>query len=795
MLCFKKKNSWIRLKLSKILGKDIPKYNTESLHKSLKLSYLVGNTILIFVIHLMKNSRVNNFIKNLPLRILKIYKVLIRELLYKDRVLYRIGKKITKIPAVEDIHIYIKKILYIYKKCRGKYGLGVIFLFPMIFLFKIIKKIFYLSRNILEYGFFSFMENRNYNINYLKRITGLKDGNELWKKLKNKKIFLTNGTDSSGIEQYNEFFSNEKEKKIGQAEIGYNHIFDLLGSGPKKLSLNGNNYQPIDWQLDFKSGFRWNSKLFFRWIKYGHVDGVDIIVPWEQSRFQDRMVLAQAYKLTNDPKFAIEFQNQVNDWIENNKFGFGVNWSRAMDTAIRVANWLVLKELFETNFNFSKEFLIKFYGSIYDHGRYVKKHLLRIKNVTTNHYISGIVGLLFIAVYCPFFKKSKEWQDFAVRELEKEIERQVYPDGCDYEASTSYHLLVLELFFYSLLLCEKTGIFLSKSYKDKVKKMFECISYYIKPNGMAPQIGDNDNGRLFKFSERPILEHKYLLSLAAIYFKDGNFKLKEFNLAEESFWIFGENAKAIWENLPFREDLPRVKSFPDVGWYVIRHNDNYCFISCGPNGQGGIGGHAHNDKLSFELMINGQDIIVDPGTYVYTSYPKERNKFRSTEYHNTVKFDNYEQNEILENAIFNLPDRVKIKNTVLKETDEEVRFEGEIQYLNFTHKRIISFNKKSHNWQITDNISGLKPVKAKLVFHLSPDVYYYNSSIFLKKTDKKIASIEIEGYKLEKEEYDYSPEYGIKMKAESLIVDDISIKKDNQSIITYIRKTEYALSN
>ena len=79
----------------------------------------------------------------------------------------------------------------------------------------------------------------------------------------------------------------------------------------------------------------------------------------------------------------------------------------------------------------------------------------------------------------------------------------------------------------------------------------------------------------------------------------------------------------------------------------MRNNKDYVFISCGPNGQNDRGVHAHNDKLSFELCVNGEDVIIDPGTYVYTPNQKWRNTFRSTGYHNTVKVDDHEQNQII----------------------------------------------------------------------------------------------------------------------------------------------------
>lgn len=72
----------------------------------------------------------------------------------------------------------------------------------------------------------------------------------------------------------------------------------------------------------------------------------------------------------------------------------------------------------------------------------------------------------------------------------------------------------------------------------------------------------------------------------------------------------------------------------------MRNNKDYCLISCGSNGQNGVGG------LSVIVCLDGKYIFVDPGTYVYTSAPVARNIFRSTAYHNSVWIEGLEQNRI-----------------------------------------------------------------------------------------------------------------------------------------------------
>lgn len=583
---------------------------------------------------------------------------------------------------------------------------------------------------------------------------------------------------------YSKLYSEKIESKIREADMICNHTFNILGNGSVRVSPEGSGYRNIEWHSDFKSGYRWNPETFYSYTPYGHQEGVDIKVPWELSRFQHLNILGQAYLLTKDRKYAEEVRNQIADWISNNQFCFGVNWKCAMDVAIRAVNWLVAMEYFAEDDLFSDAFYKEFYASIYEHGKYIHSHLEYAGKWTTNHYLADIAGLFFISVYCPFFKESAEWQKFSFNELHREIKKQVYPDGCSFESSTSYHRLALEMFFYSELLGRRAGIEFSEDYKDKLKKMFEALMYCMKPNGMIPQIGDNDSGRFLQFSLRDVLDHSYLPGMAALHFKDDSFKLRQFKLDEDVVWLYDHKAVTAWDSLDFREDKLESHSFPDAGWYVIRNNNDYCLISCGPNG--GDGWHSHNDKLSFELVVNGHDVIVDPGTYVYTSYPEERNKFRSTGYHNTVKFDGYEQNEIPEKVMFSLPDRVEINNASLKEDKSNIMFQGKICYSDISHRRTVTYDKIDRSWKIEDYLICPENTGAKLLFHLAPTVTTDGRYILLKDSGGKIASIEVEGLELQKGKYDYSPEYGVKKEAE-VLTGHISLAGKENIVVTTIK--------
>ena len=119
-------------------------------------------------------------------------------------------------------------------------------------------------------------------------------------------------------------------------------------------------------------------------------------------------------------------------------------------------------------------------------------------------------------------------------------------------------------------------------------------------------------------------------------------------------------------------------------------------------------------------------MIVNPGTYVYTSEPQMRNKFRSTVCHNTVMVDNKEQNRFSEKNLFQMENNAITKCLKWKTGDEVDIFIGEhYGYKRFSqpviHKREIAFHKKEGKLEIIDKFRGEGEHSLKWNFILSPE--------------------------------------------------------------------------
>ncbi len=369
-----------------------------------------------------------------------------------------------------------------------------------------------------------------------------------------------------------------------QAADALEHRFDLLGSGPTVVAhgvpcqgvegvvyamslpvsadragnwlagrVNGANlaeakrlwrlvdagYLPIDWQLDFKSGYRWREDCWHRDIRFAESSGVDVKVPWELARCQHLPALALAchFAAGDYPGFhaaedyACALRDQALDFIATNPPGFGVNWACAMDVAIRATNLLLARDIaLAAGVRFDAEFEAAFAAALRAHGRHVVANLEWAPRHRGNHYLADIAGLAFIAAGLPGDAEIDAWLAFAAQELVAEIDYQFHADGSNFEASVCYHRLSAEIVLWTAALFaglppEKKAVLqrpqrhralprlrgealplhalpwgggespLPTACWQRLARMAGFTRALTRPDGLVVQFGDNDSGR------------------------------------------------------------------------------------------------------------------------------------------------------------------------------------------------------------------------------------------------------------------------------------------------------------
>jgi len=451
-------------------------------------------------------------------------------------------------------------------------------------------------------------------------------------------------------------------------------------------------------------------------------------IQWDASPFRDKEwvyflnrheqwnVLSQAYWGTGDEKYARRFVEELIDWIKtrpvvtDGKHNSSASW-RTIEAGIRMfASWPPAWQRFLTSPNFTPEANLLYLMSLVDHARHLEKNYTKANWLTME-----MNGLLHIAVLFPEFKESASWRVKALEILNKDLDKQVYPDGMQYELTTGYHQVALGNFMDPVKLCELNGIPLPEGYLSKLERMYDAIMYLTKPSGFLPATNDSDAAIENVFGEGKWADGRLPLKYAA----------KRYNRPD--FLYVSTNGK--------KGSPPRKTShaFPYAGFYVMRQgwttDSLYLVFDAGPFGAA----HQHEDKLSFEAYAYGETLLFDPGRFSYGN-PVFHSYALSTAAHNTAMVDGQGQarqyqkpedrkwvvSEPLSNPWISQPDFDYV---------EGVYDEGYGPQLDrsVTHRRAILFVKNDY-WIVLDRFDGSGTHVINTLFHFAPGKVIFDAS-------------------------------------------------------------------
>jgi uncharacterized heparinase superfamily protein len=517
-----------------------------------------------------------------------------------------------------------------------------------------------------------------------------------------------------------EHYPEHADRTRARADDALRHVVDLLGSGSVQLG------PAIDWHRDFKTGIAWP-----REVLADDLDGLrlgepcDIKVPWELSRCHDWVTLGRAYALRADSRYATEFVAQLDSWLAANPWPYGVNWSRAMEAAIRAINWLWAAALFAEAPEFTLAHRQRLLKALLQHGRHIIDNLEFADN-NGNHYLSNGVGLLFLGVLLADFDEAAAWRHKGRQIVWGEMERQVYPDGVDFEQGIGYQGLVVEFWYSCVLLCERNGIDVPTNVRTRLLRMFEYMLAVTRPDGTFPQIGDNDDGRLAGTDDEPVGSFRRHLAVGAVMFDRPDLWVGAGDAVESAAWLCGVDRTQAARSAGSRASQPvepSSRAFAAGGFYVMRTRRALMVIDAGDVGMRGIGGHGHADVLSFDLWAAGAPVLVDSGTFVYSADPAARNALRSTASHNALRIDGQDSSRLGGGRwLWLIENDAHPRSVRWSSSPDRDAFEGTHDGYRrlpepVDHTRRIVFDKLRHVWTIEDTVTGRGEHLIELFFH------------------------------------------------------------------------------
>jgi hypothetical protein len=270
---------------------------------------------------------------------------------------------------------------------------------------------------------------------------------------------------------------------------------------------------------------------------------------------------------------------------------------------------------------------------------------------------------------------------------------------------------------------------LSDDYRLRLKTMVGFMAAVLRPDGLMPQVGDADDGRLHIFSRYGTglpQDPRHLFGPAAL------------TLGEPA-WLKHAGPDGAWESAWWGFDITKVSFadnelpahgslFPEAGIVVSRRDGQFLLITNGMVGTKGFGNHKHNDQLGFELHLDGNPLIVDPGSYVYTSDPEARNLFRGTRYHNTLSIDGEEQNELRPEWLFRMFETAHAEHLHFQANKDEMLYHGRhVGYERLlkgkvTHERRFWMLHRQRMLIVADSLAGGGEHHLHWHFHLAPGI-------------------------------------------------------------------------
>ena len=382
--------------------------------------------------------------------------------------------------------------------------------------------------------------------------------------------------------------------------------------------------------------------------------------------------LAKVYCTTGNEKYAGEYVAEFRDWVKKNPYKpFGIDqkgtvssgaigidspnecfaW-RPLEVGIRLLRWSRQFALFLDSKSFTAEFLMEFLRS-YHENAFV---LMQSFSPAGNHLIHQSSGILRAGICFPEFKDAESWIKAGVDNLNEEITRQSYPDGCHFELDPGYHIGFVESYDEAIQVAVRNGRkdLFPQECLDQLERMIYYYLDYCYPDGTHPCF--SDARRRDDLPSPELLEH--------------------FGIVPPAYKSSGH---------------------PDTGFYCFRSGwtDDSIIMPIKATERGMW--HAQPDFGTFELWAYGKVLMPDAGAYTYSGddeIERQRAYFKATARHNAITLDdrNYDkpQPKVLQ---WNPEGRVQ------RLTVEHQAYEG------LTRRRSIEFVDEKY-FVVTDVVRG-----------------------------------------------------------------------------------------
>lgn len=501
---------------------------------------------------------------------------------------------------------------------------------------------------------------------------------------------------------------------------------------------------------------------------------------WQLHRHGWFTPMGKVYYTTRDEKYAREWVFQYMDWIKKNplasvtaeEFELASTGEVKADTENARFAWRPLEVgsrlqdqinqfmLFVGADAFTPEFLTEFLVNYHKHAT----HILHNYSAEGNHLLFEAQYMLYAATFFPEFKDATGWKKSGVDILTREIKKQVYDDGGQFELDPLYHMASIEIFCKALQMADANGARneFPQEFLDTIEKMIVFYYNICYPDYTNPCFGDAKR------------------------------RGKEPKLRNYKIWatLFPQNEQIRYfatEGKEGKKPENLSKGFRTSGFFTFRNgwkeDATVMVVKAGPAGEW----HNQPDNGTFEMWFNGKNLFPDSGFYIYAgdeNVMKLRNWFRQTMVHKTLTLDNK-----------NLETQVSVTKLWKPDGKTPTLVTENQSYKDLKHRRSVFFVDQTY-FVIVDEAVGSAKGKVGLHYQMNEGTVNIDpkeltlTSAYGGKSNAKLQCFAPQGTTLEEEEGWQATLYLVR--AERKAVSFNVSKVDNEPVryITIIYPTE-----
>ncbi|GEM_PF-2005320 len=436
----------------------------------------------------------------------------------------------------------------------------------------------------------------------------------------------------------------------------------------------------VDWDIDWHRDpldpdFRWPAERFYADIDYANPAYPDFKYIWELNRHQFFVDLAADWLLHGRGESTKRLRHYVLAWIDQNPVYYGINWTSALEVAVRATSWLWSLAITSEWTGWKQADLRRILASLVDHGRYLVDHL-SLYSSPYNHLIGELTALYLLGQVFRGVPEARRWRARARHYLKLYAPRQFGDDGFTVEQATGYHFFTTGFLTLAYIAADRFGDGeLVELLGPLLRRAYRAAAAFAGPDGYWPAIGDVDLARSIPVVDpdpAKFWDFRSLCNLGATLLNDPEVGFREVPVGEEAFWLLGADAERRFRAIcacdgcaensrPSPLRAVRLMGLPpvlrtehpygptgerrDLRRVGYAHYTGRFLLDCAPiagglyNDDTSSSAHGHLDLLQVVVWLDGRPVVVDAGMASYRCDDPLFRYQRSEDGHNTLRLE------------------------------------------------------------------------------------------------------------------------------------------------------------